>query len=511
MTSTIFDRLMAKFRSLFHSRLPARVMTLVPSPKLRQRLFLTTVTTFLCVAASAWLSAAVGAQPPEFLVAALADEATAFNRTSSAYEEAPPNLSALAQADHDLGDEAFEEAFVLTPGLRNSGLGPVFNNASCVSCHIRNGRGMPEPGQLLLRISDPLASGAHDNVLIPIEPTAQASPNQSLNPEEPAGVVEAQAANSEPAVLELGNQIQDFGVVGQEPEATVKILWEESAGSYADGTPYRLRSPQFDIALSNGQPLPKHIQVSPRVPPHVYGTGLLEAITEDDIVALADPDDLDGDGISGKPNRVLNVKNNQIELGRFGWKASAPNLLQQSGEAYLNDMGITNPLFPAADGSTEIDEETLVAAAAYAQTLAVPARAKVDDPQIQRGEKLFADASCTACHTATFTTGSHKYPALENQAIHPFTDLLLHDMGPALADNRPDFEANGQEWRTPSLWGVGLAQTVLPYSGYLHDGRARTFAEAILWHGGEAQTAKDTFVDMNQDDRIALVRFLQSL
>jgi len=475
------------------------------------------VTTFLCVAASTWLSAAVGAQPPlsqsssiqasPIILAALADEATAFNRTSSAYEEAPPNLSAQAIADHDLGDEAFEEAFVLTPGLRNSGLGPVFNNASCVSCHIRNGRGMPEPGQLLLRVSDPSASGAHGSVSIPIGSTRQAQ----LTIDAPEETVEAQAANSEPAVLELGNQIQDFGVVGQAPEATVKILWEESAGSYADGTPYRLRSPQFDITLNNGQPLPEHIQVSPRVPPHVYGTGLLEAITEADIIALADPEDLDGDGISGKPNRVLNVKNNNTELGRFGWKASSPTLLQQSAEAYLNDMGITNPLFPAADGSTEIDEETLVAAAAYAQTLAVPARVEVDNPQIQRGEKLFADASCTACHTATFTTGSHKYPALENQTIHPFTDMLLHDMGAGLADNRPDFEANGQEWQTPSLWGVGLAQTVLPYSGYLHDGRARTFAEAILWHGGEAQAAKETFASMNQDDRAALVRFLQSL
>lgn len=510
MQSTLFARLVARIIAFLRDRILAQFLALASSPRRRQRLILSTATTFLCVAASAWLSTAAGAQSPQVILAALADEATAFNRTSSAYEEAPPNLSIQAQADHDLGDEAFEEAFVLTPGLRNSGLGPIFNNASCVSCHIRNGRGMPEPGQLLLRISDPSGTDPN-NVSIPVALPVGNAPQAHLNGEATEAVTEATEANSEPAVLELGNQIQDFGVVGQAPEATVKILWEESAGSYADGTPYRLRSPQFDIRLSDGKPLPPHIQVSPRVPPHVYGTGLLEAISEADIVALADPDDLDGDGISGRPNRVLNVKNNKIELGRFGWKASSPTLLQQSGEAYLNDMGITNPLFPAADGSTEIDEETLIAAAAYAQTLAVPARIEVNDPQIQRGEKLFADASCTACHTATFTTGAHKYPALENQAIHPFTDLLLHDMGVALADNRPDFEANGQEWQTPSLWGVGLAQTVLPYSGYLHDGRARTFEEAILWHGGEAQTAKDTFVNMNRDDRVALVRFLRSL
>ncbi|MEO1445559.1 MAG: di-heme oxidoredictase family protein, partial [Cyanobacteria bacterium J06635_11] len=179
--------------------------------------------------------------------------------------------------------------------------------------------------------------------------------------------------------------------------------------------------------------------------------------------------------------------------------------------AYVNDMGIHNPLFPAEDGTTEIDNETLVAAAAYAQTLAAPARARLNDPQVQRGEKLFADASCQACHVSSFQTGEHKYPALENQAIHPYTDMLLHDMGEGLADNRADFEATGQEWRTPSLWGVGLAQTVLPYSGYLHDGRARTFEEAILWHGGEAEDAKVAFEQMPADDRQALVRFLQSL
>lgn len=429
---------------------------------------------------------------------ASAGEATTFNRTSSAYEEAPPNLSPRGIKDHDLGDEAFEESFVLSNSKAvSSGLGPMFNNTSCVSCHIRNGRGMPEAGQLLLRVSD-----GTPNSTSATEANALATVPDGL---------EGQLDNAAPPVLGLGNQIQDFSVAGAQPEATVDILWKEEAGRYADGTPYRLRSPRFDIKLASGEPLPDTVLVSPRVPPHVYGLGLLEAIPEADILALADPEDIDGDGISGRPNTVWDVAAQAPALGRFGWKANSPNLLQQSADAYLNDMGITNKLFPAADGSVEISEETLVAAAAYAQTLAAPARTLIDDLVVKQGEKLFADASCTACHVANFRTGSHKYPALENQEIYPYTDLLLHDMGEGLADNRPDFAATGKEWRTSSLWGVGLAQTVLPYSGYLHDGRARTFAEAILWHGGEAEASKVAFEQMPEGDRAALVKFLQSL
>ena len=275
---------------------------------------------------------------------------------------------------------------------------------------------MPEPGQLLRRVTDSTAiADLHKSTL--------------------DSVSEEEKLKNAPPVPGLGNQIQDFSIVGQTPEATVDILWKEEAGAYADGTPYRLRSPQFNVT----------------------------------------------------------------------------NLLQQSADAYLNDMGITSPLFPAEDGSAEIDQETLVAAAAYAQTLAAPARMLVNDPQVKHGENLFSDANCATCHVSGFKTGEHKYPALENQVIHPYTDMLLHDMGEGLADNRADFDATGAEWRTPSLWGVGLAQTVLPYSGYLHDGRARTFEEAILWHGGEAETSKAAFENMSQADRDALVKFLQSL
>ena len=432
------------------------------------------------------LSGAVNAQSPPMSAIASAGEATAYNRTSSAYEEAVPTLTPQGVIDHDLGDEAFEEAFVLTPGLKNSGLGPVFNNASCVSCHIRNGRGMPEPGQLLLRVSNPNSADVQD-------------------------LSDAELYDNAPPVLGIGKQIQDFSVMGVQPEASVEIEWETSVGTYADGEKYEVRSPEFNITLANGDSLPESVRVSPRLPPHVYGLGLLEAIPEADLLALADVDDENGDGISGRPNYAWDLQKGEVALGRFGWKANSPNLLQQSADAYLNDMGIHSYLFPAEDGSVEVDEATLIAAAAYAQTLAVPARAAIADSQVQRGEKLFDDASCQICHVSSFKTGEHKYPSLENQLIHPYTDLLLHDMGEQLADNRPDFEADGQEWRTPSLWGIGLAQTVLPYSGYLHDGRARSFEEAILWHGGEAESSKAAFEKMPSADRAALVRFLQSL
>ena len=404
---------------------------------------------------------------------ASAGAATAVNRTSSAYEEAPPNLGAKAIEDHEAGDEAFEEIFVSTTDHSNAGLGPTFNNLSCVSCHIRNGRGMPKAGQLLIRVGD---------------------------------------AQGYPEVAALGAQIQDFSIVGEQPEANVDIQWVEQAGRYPDGTEYSLRKPIFAIELaSTGKLMPETIAVSPRIPPPVHGLGLLEAIAEADILANADPEDTNGDGISGRANRVWSEEAQDLALGRFGWKANSPSLLQQSAEAYVNDMGIHNSLFPDESGRSEISDDKLVAAAAYAQTLAVPARASVDEPHVVRGESLFASVGCNNCHVESFTTSSHKYPALENQSIKPYTDLLLHDMGDELADYREDFEASGHEWRTAPLWGIGLAQTVLPYSGFLHDGRARTLEESILWHGGEADSSRQSFKNLAKPDRQALISFLQSL
>ncbi|WOD39605.1 di-heme oxidoredictase family protein [Nodosilinea sp. E11] len=419
-------------------------------------------------------------------------DTTIYSRTSHAYEQPAPNLDAPWAARHAAGDLAFEAAFVTAPAPVNPGLGPRFNGTACAGCHIKNGRGLPTKGQRVVRVS--LPTPAQGNVP-PLAYTHEA---------EPPG------ANA-PPVPGLGNQVQEQAVYGYAPEAVVQLTWQEQGGIYGDGTSYRLRSPQIQLLTADGTPLPDDILISHRIPQPVFGVGLLEAVPEADILRQADPADRDGDGISGRPNRVWDGVQQRLTLGRFGWKANTPTLLQQSASAYTNDMGITNPLFPAADGQQDIDLKTLTAATVYVQTLAVPARTLLDDPQVQRGERLFASAQCTACHLSELRTGPHEIPALAHQTIHPYTDLLLHDLGPGLADGRPDFAASGNEWRTPPLWGLGLAQTVLPFAGYLHDGRARTLEEAILWHGGEAELAQATFVAMAPNDRAALVRFLRSL
>jgi CxxC motif-containing protein (DUF1111 family) len=423
-----------------------------------------------------------------------AGQTTVFNRTSSAYEQPSAGLSTEDVTKHRDGDIAFEAVFVTPPATVNPGLGPVFNNASCAGCHLRNGRGLPETGQLLVRVSD----------------TKQWNLDTTIDPLQYHLEGNTKIENT-PSVPGLGTQIQDRAVYGHSPEADVQLDWQETTGTYGDSTPYQLRSPVVKITLPDGKALPPQIKTSLRLPSPVYGLGLLEAVPEKQIRQLADPEDSNGDGISGRVNEVWDVRTQSTALGRFGWKANNPNLQQQSASAYVNDMGVTNPLFPNADGSMDIDEETLTQATFYVQTLAVPARTLLDDPQVKQGEKLFNQADCATCHIATLTTEKYHIPQLANQTIHPYTDLLLHDMGEKLADRRPDFQATGTEWRTSPLWGIGLTQTVLPYSGFLHDGRARTLEEAILWHGGEAEASRETFRQMSASDRQALVRFLRSL
>ncbi len=423
-----------------------------------------------------------------------AGETTVFNRTSTAYEQPSAGLSPADVEKHRDGDVAFEAVFVTSPANVNPGLGPLFNNASCAGCHLRNGRGLPEPGQLLVRVSD----------------TKQWNLDTTSDPLQYHLEGNIDIGNT-PSVSGLGTQIQDQAIYGHSPEAKVQLDWQETTGTYQDGTSYQLRSPQVKITLPDGKVLPPEVQTSLRLPSPVYGLGLLEAVPERQIRKLADPEDRDGDGISGRVNEVWDVQTQSTALGRFGWKANNPNLQQQSASAYVNDMGVTNPLFLESDGSMDIDEKTLTQATFYVQTLAVPARTLLDDPQVKQGEKLFNEANCAACHLVTLTTGKYQIPQLANQTIHPYTDLLLHDMGEELADRRPDFQATGTEWRTPPLWGIGLTQTVLPYSSFLHDGRARTLEEAILWHGGEAKASRETFRQMSVSNRQALVRFLRSL
>ncbi len=419
---------------------------------------------------------------------------TIFLSSSASFQQPAPNLFGERLVFHQEGDLAFEQNFVPAPAALNAGLGPIFNNLSCASCHTSDGRGkppMPEEilSSTLIRLSIP-------------------------------GTNEHGGPNPVPG---FGGQLQHRATFGVAPEADVIVSYTESIGTYGDGTTYSLRRPVYQLTNSY-IPLPSNVMISPRVGPPVFGLGLLEAVPEETIVALADELDADGDGISGKPNYVYDAKYKQMMLGRFGWKANTATLYHQTAGAYNEDMGITSPLMPVEschgqpqaagqeDDDPEITDKVLDAAVFYVQSLAVPARRKIGDAVTKKGEKLFADAGCVKCHTPKLKTGLHPtVPEVSYQTIRPYTDLLLHDMGDGLADNRPDYRADGREWRTPPLWGIGLTKLVSGHTFFLHDGRARNLEEAILWHGGEAESAKEFFRRLPKADRDALIAFLNSL
>ena len=422
-------------------------------------------------------------------------ETTVFDATSHAFSTPAPNLSAEGLAKHLDGDLEFEAVFVTVPAEVNPGLGPVYNNISCINCHARDGRGRaPTSGEkltsLLFRVS---------------------LPNQGDD-----------VTHGPVPVPGFGTQLNNRAIYGVPPEGTVTINYTEGELTTGDGAKVYLRTPTYSIE-NTYQPLPDDVEISPRVAPVVFGLGLLEAIPESSILALADEDDQDGDGISGKANYVWDVRKNGLSLGRFGWKANQPTLLQQVASAYHDDIGITTSLLPTESSAgqpqydgrgddPELSDEILDVVTFYIQTLAVPARRNVDDPVVQRGEELFDSAGCTGCHIPKLQTGTlADVPAVSNQTIYPYTDLLLHDMGPGLADNRPDFLASGSEWRTPPLWGIGLIKVVNGHTNFLHDGRARGLLEAILWHGGEAKSSREQVQQMPASDRDALIAFLESL
>ena len=377
------------------------------------------------------------------------------------------------------------------------GLGPTFNAQSCSSCHTLDGRGKPpdspdDPERgLLFRLSIP-GTG----------PYGGPKPDPTY-----------------------GGQLQDRAVLLTPVEGRMIVKYREMPGQFDDGEAYSLRAPDYEIGDPAFGPLHPDVKLSPRVAPVVVGMGLLEAIPESAILALADPDDADGDGISGRPNMVWDVGRGELVLGRFGWKANQPTVEQQTAGAFLGDIGITSALFPQENcpeaqrecaetlngGSPEIPDDRLAQVVFYTQTLAVPAMRNIDDPQVVRGAKLFAKAGCNVCHTPSHTTGEHPIGAVSHQTIYPYTDLLLHDMGDGLADGAADFGASGREWRTPPLWGIGLVKTVNGHTMFLHDGRARNLLEAIMWHGGEAEKSKEKFEGFTKEERDALIKFLESL
>lgn len=294
-------------------------------------------------------------------------------------------------------------------------------------------------------------------------------------------------------------------------------------GTYPDGTPFELLWPTVNIRDRNHGPLTEGTQVSARIGAQLIGMGFLEAVSDATILAGADPNDADGDGVSGRPNAVWNPATGQTELGRFGWKANVVQLDQQIAQAFHGDLGVTSSLIPeencaagqtiCADtsngGAHETSDQRVDAIAHYLRLLAVPAP-RTDDPDAERGAAVFDEFACSSCHIATLQTGPSDHPELANQTIHPYTDLLLHDLGFDMADDRPDFAATGAEWRTAPLWGLGLIP-IDADRGLLHDGRARTLEEAILWHGGEGGRSRALFMNAELADRQALMAFLESL
>jgi CxxC motif-containing protein (DUF1111 family) len=418
---------------------------------------------------------------------------TVFDAGAGAFGHEFPEMGGAALELHGIGDLQFEQTFVSAPAPLNPGLGPVFNSVSCTSCHIGDGRGRPpspgeQPISMLFRLSVP-GTDAHGG----------------------------------PAPLPgFGAQLQPRAIFSAQPEAGVTITWTEEPVSLPDGDVVYLRSPQVTFT-DPYVPFPPDARWSPRVAPPVFGLGLLEAIADADIVAHADEGDANGDGISGRVNTVWDMVGQREAVGRFGWKAEQPTLLQQSAAAYNEDMGITNPLFPQEStmgqpqyddllDDFELTDSVLRAVAFYVRTLAVPARRNTDDPQVLRGEALFASAKCDRCHVPEQRTAVNvAFPPVSNQRILPFTDMLLHDMGPALSDGRPSYGAEGSEWRTPPLWGIGLTQVVNGHQNFLHDGRARSLLEAMLWHGGEAQQSSGAVLAMTTEERAALLAFLNAL
>lgn len=416
---------------------------------------------------------------------------TVFDATPDAFSLAAPNLQGLSLARHETGDAEFEIEFVPAPAAANAGLGPVFDNVSCEACHEGDGRGRPP------------AAGEPFSSLLFRASVAGSTPHGGPAP-----------------VPGFGGQLQLRAVTDFTPEVYAALSYTDSSGSFTDGTSYHLQVPHYTID-GGYSPLPAGVLLSPRVAPFVFGLGLLEAVPEADVLALAE-NKQHKFKVSGRPNYVWDEVLQHPALGRFGWKANVANLVQQTAGAYNGDMGITSPLFSAescegqypgcAAHPPEVGEQTVQDVAFYARTLGVPARRNLNDAQARQGEGLFYAAGCDDCHAPTLRTGAFPAaPEVSNQVIHPYTDLLVHDMGPALADQRPDFQASGSEWRTAPLWGIGLVETVNGHTNFLHDGRARSLLEAVLWHGGEAAPARDQVRGMSAQQRAALVAFLSSL
>lgn len=432
-----------------------------------------------------------------------------------AFSQSSANLSFEEEETFKLGNALFRKMWVSSPSSTDAsdGLGPLFNSRSCQTCHLKDGRGHPPEGSadatsMFLRLARGPATEDERKAL-----------ENFLAPNMPDPV--------------YGGQLQDKAIPGLRAEGKMVIEYEDQPFTFPDGTEVTLRKPSYSAENLNYGPLAPDTTVSPRVANPMIGMGLLQAIHPADLIANADPDDEDGDGISGRVALARGTKLDNPVIGRFGWKAQNASIREQSSEAFAGDIGISNPLVPrhAGDcteaqtdclnaphgvqerlGDTEAPDPVMDLVTFYSENLAVPARRDVDDPEVLHGKEMFYASGCTSCHTPKFVTSrktGNKAHAF--QLIWPYSDMLLHDMGDGLADGQVVGIAGGSEWRTPPLWGIGLTETVSGHTFFLHDGRARNLEEAILWHEGEAEASRDAYAALEKKDRDALIRFLNSL
>jgi CxxC motif-containing protein (DUF1111 family) len=441
---------------------------------------------------------------------------TTFAVNADSFSHFLDNLTFEQEEQFKLGNALFRKIWVSSPSSTQAsdGLGPLFNARGCQSCHLKDGRGHPPfPGEsdgvsMFLRLSVP---PGEDDTRLAMD-----------------GVIAGEVGDPT-----YGTQLQDFAVPGLKGEGRMVIDYADLPVTLADGTVVTLRAPRYSVADLAYGPLDPAVMLSPRVANPMIGLGLVEQIPAEDILALADADDLDGDGISGRPNWTIDPESQTVMLGRFGWKAGMPTIRAQSAAAFAGDIGISTPLvnLPHGDctekqtqclsmptgeqerlGVSEAPDPVLDLVTFYSRTLGVPERRDVGDPAVLRGKAAFYGAGCASCHVPKFVTSRDaENPAHRFQLIWPYSDFLLHDLGEGLADHRPEGQATGTEWRTPPLWGIGLTETVSGHTFFLHDGRARNLTEAILWHGGEAQAARDGFAAMNETTRNDLLAFLESL
>ncbi|ABF90263.1 conserved hypothetical protein [Myxococcus xanthus DK 1622] len=403
----------------------------------------------------------------------------------NAFGRAPMNMPRTRWEDFHAGKRVFGRDWTDVDGPIQ--VGPLFNAPSCMTCHVKDGRGQPPaspsetPISLAFQLSGPDGRGPH-----PI----------------------------------YGAQLDVRHVDGTGAEGSVEVTHEEVTGRFASGETYVLHRPRYRFTQLSKGPLGEETRFSPRVAPANFGLGLLEAIPEAAVLAHEDSEDRDQNGISGRANRVRDAATGQTRMGRFGWKANQPTLHQQVAHALVTDMGLTTELYPREQGREageaappEVSPKELDALLIYARLVAVPKRRDWEAADVLRGKAVFGAIGCAGCHVGTVfeTEDVPGFPELSGQHIRPYTDLLLHDMGEGLADDRPDGLATGTEWRTPPLWGVGLVKAVNGHTRFLHDGRARDLEEAVLWHGGEAAPAQERYTRLPLADRQALLAFLNSL